>query len=350
MATIKLKIRVVEISNVLLNFDHIMVFRSTTRDGTYSEISAIGTRPTLQTDVVLYEFIDTGGDTTYWYKFSYINETTLLQSNLSDPMQGVGLQGQYCTLTEMREEGFSESVYSDARVIRSINIASKLLERYTGYWFEPRNITNMRVESKGDQVITIEDPIIQIDSIYTISGLGGSNFEKTEVDLDGVTIFNRHLTQNLRDPDDRLDPRFRYPRTNTDWDYSGIVGYYDSSWPKGKQIIEISGWFGYTELEDGASVGETTEGNQVPLSMGETPDLINEACRMLAARSLPTLADMASREDIRNRPFITSEKTREQSYTKSSLDSLGLVGAWTGNPEIDEIIAMYQKPGYVGAR
>ena len=56
MATIKLKFVVEELSNVLLNYDQIKVYRSTTGDaGPYSEITVPGTRVDLVSPQTLYE-------------------------------------------------------------------------------------------------------------------------------------------------------------------------------------------------------------------------------------------------------------------------------------------------------
>jgi hypothetical protein len=98
MASIKLKFVVEHISNVMLNYDQIKVYRSTTQTGTYSEITGPTTRVDLVADQVLYEYIDTAGDPTYWYKFAYYNSSTTAEGSLSDPIQGEDSGGLYCTI------------------------------------------------------------------------------------------------------------------------------------------------------------------------------------------------------------------------------------------------------------
>lgn len=86
---IKIKIYVEELDNVLLSFNRIKVYRSTTGyNGTYSEITVAATRLLLEQGKTLYEYDDLAGDITYYYKTSYYNTTTGLESNLSDPRIG----------------------------------------------------------------------------------------------------------------------------------------------------------------------------------------------------------------------------------------------------------------------
>jgi hypothetical protein len=86
---IKLKIQVDELDNVLQTFDRIKVYRSTTGiNGTYTELTAAATRIALVPGVTLYEYDNPGGEITYYYKTSYFNSATLVESNLSAPRLG----------------------------------------------------------------------------------------------------------------------------------------------------------------------------------------------------------------------------------------------------------------------
>jgi hypothetical protein len=88
MATIKLYIKVNELSNVLSLYDRIKVYRASSVSGTYSEITTAATRIPLQQGVETYLFDDTGGSATSWYKTSYFNSATLAESSQSDPSKG----------------------------------------------------------------------------------------------------------------------------------------------------------------------------------------------------------------------------------------------------------------------
>lgn len=91
MATIKVKAVVSNLSNVMLVFDQIKVYRSIAGElGPFTEITGAGTRPALVDGQIVYEFIDTSGDPNYWYKTSYFNSTTSQESRKSDAQQGEG--------------------------------------------------------------------------------------------------------------------------------------------------------------------------------------------------------------------------------------------------------------------
>jgi hypothetical protein len=90
MATpIKLKIEVDELDNVLQSFDQIKVYRSTTGiGGTYTEITAVGTRIDMIQGQEEYEYDDQNGAITYYYKVSYFNSSSSQESELSAPRLG----------------------------------------------------------------------------------------------------------------------------------------------------------------------------------------------------------------------------------------------------------------------
>lgn len=90
MATvIKLQIQVGKLDNVLTKFNQIKVYRSVSGiSGVYSELTVPATRIALQQGQALYEFDDTAGAITYWYRTSYFHSTTALESSLSEPRLG----------------------------------------------------------------------------------------------------------------------------------------------------------------------------------------------------------------------------------------------------------------------
>jgi hypothetical protein len=91
MATIKVKAVVSNLSNVMLVFDRIKVYRSTTgAGGPFVEITTPSTRMALVAGTIVYEYIDTAGDPTYWYRTSYFNSITSNESRPSDAQQGEG--------------------------------------------------------------------------------------------------------------------------------------------------------------------------------------------------------------------------------------------------------------------
>jgi hypothetical protein len=246
---------------------------------------------------------------------------------------------EYCDIDDIRDEGITVAMYSDARVLSAIKIASALIESYTGRWFEPRTMT-IRVQAKNTKVCYLPHPIISITQINVVTGRG-SNISRDEISVDDVLVFNRHLTMGITDPDDRDIPRIAF---------EGLLGVEypgrnDAVFPWGSQVIEVVGRFGYTELGDD-DPGETFDGSQVPDSEGSTPLLIAHACKLMTIKELPVMSDTGSRGE-RERHRIISEKTADQSYNLSPLGSRQ-EGALTGDPEVDAILVKYLQPISIG--
>jgi hypothetical protein len=209
----------------------------------------------------------------------------------------------YCMLQDLRDEGFTQQAVSDTRLVRAIALASRTIERITGRFFEPRR-QRIELDGLGSSELLLDEPIIAIEKIEI--GGGGP--------VSGATAYNRHITQGLMLPDDRQNPRIH-------------LGF-----PCGARNVRVTGLFGYTE-PDGSPTGTT-------------PLLIREACKRLAVREIPLLADTDRREDARQRYRILQERTREQSYT---LDKLAHPGALTGDPDIDDILVQFMRPADLGA-
>lgn len=331
MAAIKLRIRVPELSNVLLEFDQIKVYRSTTgQAGPYVEITTPVTRINMVAGTDLYEYIDSTGDTSYWYAFSFYNSTTTNEGSRSPGIQGEGISGQYCTLQDIRDEGFTDPPYSDSWITAKIALASKLIEKMTGRWFEPRQL-DLTLDGTGSPALRFRDPIITITSVQ---------IDDTDVDTtDDITIYNRHVRQNLTRPDDRDDPRIEIVRDLSIHGYT--LGTELAWWWEGRQNIRVVGFFGYTDY-DGTTYGKT-------------PDLIKHLCKLVVTRELAQLSDTDGRDDSRGRSRVKSHKTRHQTITWSDGGASGTVlskmamGLWTGDPEIDSLISMYRRPGHIRA-
>lgn len=244
---------------------------------------------------------------------------------------------EYCTITNIRDEGITVSMCADARVLTAIKLASAYIEMVTERWFEARTRT-FRVRARNSRVCFLPHPIISISSIHIIGGRG-SGIDRDEVSVDDVLVFNRHLTEGLLDPDDRDTPRIEYEGP------LGIEypGRENAEFPWASQVVEVTGRFGYTDLGDD-DPGETSDGSQVPDSEGDTPLLIAHACKLLALRELPLMTDTGSRGDLRERYRIIEEKTADQSYKLSPLSSSHQGGNVTGDPEIDAILLKYSRP------
>lgn len=246
----------------------------------------------------------------------------------------IGANG-YLTVSDMREEGFSESSIATPRLLRLIGMASSYIDRVTGRFFEPRYAT-LTVSGTGGRQVMLGDPIIAIASVT----LG--NPSATVVGVESMRIFNRHLTERLTNPDDRDNPKVEFVHfadiygrqrgASVDSPLFGVP-YRDMFFPAGVQNINVTGLFGFTDWD-----GSCT---------GDTPELIRQAARLLVARDAAKLAacgDGGDRDD-RKRYRLTGEAVRDQSYTLQPLTE----GAFTGDREIDDLLLAFMKPMGIGA-
>lgn len=84
----RIMIDVNNLSQVLLYYDRVKVYRATSEDGVYSEITNVSTRLTLIHEKVIYFYSDAVGTSVHWYKTSYFNSITLDESTKSETRQG----------------------------------------------------------------------------------------------------------------------------------------------------------------------------------------------------------------------------------------------------------------------
>lgn len=341
-----------DLSVVMATHNQIKVKRSIAGvGGPYTEITAAATRITLAAGKTLYEHVDASGLAAYWYRVTWHDSTGLAVDVDQDPFQGTAAAGMYCQVADLRTEGITVSMLSDAAAVRKIVASSRYIDRCCRQWFEPRSRT-IRLDGRDSRVLPLGIPIIRIDSVARISGRGASFDDSEVVDVDDLVIYNRHLTEGLEEPDDRDTPRLEFPGDQRAYGVGGSTSWVPltSGFGRSSQGVQIVGVFGYTELDPDDSVGETSDGSQIPLAYGRTPPLIERACMKLVLRDMPTLVDIDEREDYRSRWMLTGEKTADQSYTRAAPGSVGQSGYWTGDPEIDEVISMYvSAAGMVGS-
>lgn len=243
----------------------------------------------------------------------------------------------YCTISDIRDEGYAIAAWPDAVVQRGIERAANLIESLTKMWFEPR-YRNFVFNGTGHDRLLLDIPIIALMKVEE---------DNVVLGLDYFKVFNRHLTQGQINPDDRRDPRVAFGE-----DY--LPGYrstrtmLNSRFGKGRKIIKLFGIYGFTELGDGDEVGETAVDSQIPLSLGQTPALIKRAATMLTI-SLMKPQSSSSSSALNKR--ITKIKTRDQevSYADPDSDSEGQDYGLTDNEEVDNILMQFMPPMRVGA-
>jgi hypothetical protein len=272
----------------------------------------------------------------WFWKLTAAHPEQQFVQEFSVTLQGaMGSSDGYCTVQDLRDEGITVAMMSDIRAGELISEASRYIERMTGRWFEARDRT-FKIRGKRSKVVHLPHPIIKIDNVNLVTGRG-SGANRDAITVDDLIVFNRHLTEGLTNPDDRDNPKLEYIST---WgiDYPNRD---DALFPKFSQVVEVIGTFGYTELAHGVTPGETSSDSQVPSNFGITPLLITKVCKLLVVREIGLMVDFDDREDFKDRHRITEEKTVDQSYKKTSISDLKMTGMWTGDPEIDGLIALF---------
>lgn len=209
----------------------------------------------------------------------------------------------YASVADLRDEGVSVAQASDARLLALIDEAGRAIDSFTGWFFEPRNLT-LRLDGRGTP--SIEPPVPPIE--LTQLTVGGSEVSVAPVDLVVVGA--------------PVQPGFDGPR---------LTRTRGRMFPKAAGNVEASGSWGYTE-DDGTP-------------QGRTPVEIRRACMLLVLRWLSPLG--TDDAEARHRWRIIEERTRDQSYKLDRVSGGG--STFTGDPDIDGIVGRYRRPPGLGA-
>lgn len=240
----------------------------------------------------------------------------------------------YCTIQDLLDEGYSTDDATMKRMWLAINKASGLVDRLTGRFFEARYNPNFKVDGLGGRMLLLDIPIVALAHMT----FDTSPFSPADLPVDSslFRVYSRHITQGMRSPDDRENPKIELFYSSEDligrrapYSFSSLI------FPRGQQNVSLDGIFGYTEL-DGSTVGGT-------------PQLIRHATMLIAAKELYKLkTGRDEREDGRARPFLVSESTRDQSYQLDAKRNEGLAHGLTGDPEVDQILIQFMRPPSFG--
>ena len=76
------------LTTVISTYDRIKVYRADSKEGSYSEITDSSTRVILNNQDDLYTYIDSIGTANHWYKTSYFNSVSFIESEFSLSVQG----------------------------------------------------------------------------------------------------------------------------------------------------------------------------------------------------------------------------------------------------------------------
>lgn len=244
----------------------------------------------------------------------------------------------YLTVAEVRAEGepFADDLaYEDTFVEGKIRLASQQIEDATGNWFAPLSRV-LVVDGRDSKVLQLKHPIVKITEAKIIYASHGADPDYT-VNLEDLTVYNRHLRQGLDNPNDRKNPRLVID------DYLDYPIRVMPHWPSGRQNIQVTGTFGWTELNETDTVGEKITGHQEPESEGSTPERIKRVCMLLVRRLWPKMSETDDLIGATRIGDLTKMKTRDHEFVFGSRqtagsDGIGLSRGLTGDPEIDQVL------------
>lgn len=261
------------------------------------------------------------------------------------------VDGAYAQIQDMLDNGFPVGnlaptcggfTFVDA--VRALRRATDYVEMITSRTFDARYLS-LDEDGTGGPVIQTEKVIIGLtDTAFTFTTFTPADLPIEEGDL---RVYNRHIRQNMTEPDDRQDPRveflrspvYRFPRAQLLGEVdilSSFIGFTDS-----QQNVKFRGMFGYTDFDGSA--------------FGKTPELIKEATLRLAARYIqPLWAQMGGAgSNMSKAGPVKMEKTEDQQvqYTDAGITggNNAFIGNFSGDPEIDQLLVLFMAPPKFGS-
>jgi len=131
---IRLTIEVADIATVILVYNQIHIYTSDSETGTYTLLASVS----LHNGVSTYYYTDIAGTSDTWYRSTYYNSVTLVESGMSNAVQGTA-PSLFHVVTYPEEYEFTDS---EKVIIRKIR-------RYIGDFVELK-----RIYSEGDVFCT----------------------------------------------------------------------------------------------------------------------------------------------------------------------------------------------------
>ncbi len=232
----------------------------------------------------------------------------------------------YTTLAAVRAEGLDVADASDARVTALIAEAEAFIDQVTGQFFDPTALTLTLDGPPGGVAWPLTTRTTQPEwsrggvlllPIFAIAITEVRRVYPGTTTPDTVVAATDYINYNRDWPDDRRNPHLRH-----------IIG----SWERGHQIYEVDGTFGFVDDPGGANT---------------TPAGITRACILLVVRWHLELGDEASWIDRFEHGSLRSMSVqgRNESFGSGSSGVFGnAAGTYSGDPEIDRILARFRRP------
>lgn len=205
---IRLTILVDDIVNVIALFTHIRIYTSTEEDGTYTHLDYVA----LVSGQSTYYYDHAGGTEDTWYKSSYYNMSSGLESSLSDAVQGITAE-LFHYPTYPNEIDFSSSEATIIRKIRRYIGDFKGLERLyideAGFcnYVQDDNKTLDLSEKSWPVYVSVndvektssDDPVVQGYQYLTFSGTLDSSSDTLDIWYYTFKFSDREIYQAFGD-------------------------------------------------------------------------------------------------------------------------------------------------------
>lgn len=221
----------------------------------------------------------------------------------------------YALVSDLRDEGFSVTDLSDMRAQLLLARATDIITSITRRTFVPVPKL-LTIDGYNRRRVLLPEELVALDEVY--EGRDGDVVTRS-----CLVIYNRHLTQRLFSPDDRNSPKLEL-------DGDSFMGR--------RRSHHVMGVWGYTD-PDGSP-------------MGKTPDRVRRAAMLLVQRESEPMGG-GGRDDSALQRRITMERTGQQTVMYSTptaaLQGTPMQGAFTGDPDIDMLLASLIKPAAMGA-
>jgi len=211
---------------------------------------------------------------------------------------------------------------SNARLEVLLRDAVQTFHAATGRFFLKRNGT-LDIDGTGKRRLELPLPVVSTaqggTGVTAVTVGEGDN--ATEIDVDDLRINDGVGFAGFDDP--RQDPYIEL----TGQSGASLSSLFPTAkWSRGTRNVHVTADWGYLE-EDGT-----------------TPGLILKAIARLVEILSPYEGDADAQEDKR-RHFIAQENTHGRGYMVAQI---GMSGGLTGDRIVDQIIAKYKRPPFVG--
>ena len=114
---------------IAAGYDVIKVYRSKYQDGAFLEVSLTATRPVLDVDVVYFNFSDSTGTSSSWYKTSYYASGSEAESSLSTAVKGIEVEQEHVNSSYPAETALTSSDSFDVDRVRFYIGDQKVVKR-----------------------------------------------------------------------------------------------------------------------------------------------------------------------------------------------------------------------------